>query len=345
MTQRLERLARSARVRWAIARSGDAAKVLYGRDGWLFLQNDANGYIRQLTGRTRFNEEELDAWRKVLRARVDLMRELDIRWICRIAPEKHPVYSEFLPSGLIPGAKRPVHQFIDVAHQEEAPVDYLLGELEALKPEAQLYSRTDTHWNHRGAYFVYRSMCRDLGALGVVAEPVSEDGISWESQLRAGDLGSKLPRPIADTVPAPKLREHRGRLVFDNGVLHHGAVMVFESDRKPAPTAVLMGESYAPHLLLFLKETFSRLVFVHSSTIDRTLLETERPDVLITVPTERFLIALPDDSDARDQLVQTAADKIDSNKVRGKTWFDEFLADTPGAFTTRVPATAGTIPW
>ena len=85
--------------------------------------------------------------------------------------------------------------------------------------------------------------------------------------------------------------------------------MVFERDGE-GPTCVLFGESFAHYLLVFLKETFQAAA--SSSTrapSSAEVIERERPDVVFSLPLERFLIRLPSDVNAYEELRATALRK------------------------------------
>jgi hypothetical protein len=98
-------------------------------------------------------------------------------------------------------------------------------------------------------------------------------------------------------------------LVYDNEVNNHGRVKIFERPNPDAPTCVVFGESFAEALLIFLRESFRRLVFVHTSMFIDEIVEQERPDVVLSIPIERFLIRVPDDTDALMRLQATVRAK------------------------------------
>jgi hypothetical protein len=66
--------------------------------------------------------------------------------------------------------------------------------------------------------------------------------------------------------------------------------MVFERGDGRGPTRLVTGQSSTNYLLAFLKESFRRLVFVHTDTIPREIVERERPDVVLACPGERFMV-------------------------------------------------------
>jgi len=295
---------------WSLAiDESENEKVMAGREGWLYLRRDTNNIIAQQTGKLKLDAAQRQGWRDVLEARVVASERLGARWSCLVVPDKESVYPEYLPDTVVPSDRRPVHEFLDIAREVGAPVSYALDALLAAKLESEVYARTDTHWNFRGAYIAYRALCREAARQGVGLPVLEETDLEWVTAEIEGDLGSKV-RPEPKTGPTIRvgLKQARSSVVFDNEVTNHGRVMVFEKDGD-GPTCVLFGESFANYLLVFLKETFRRLVFVHTSSFIGGVLERERPDVVFSLPLERFLVRVPRDVNAYEELRTTARRK------------------------------------
>jgi len=72
---------------------------------------------------------------------------------------------------------------------------------------------------------------------------------------------------------------------------------------------VVFGESFAKNLLVFLQASFRRVAFVHTSMFVREIVEQEHPDVVLSMPVERFLLGVPDDTDSYGRLRQTSLKK------------------------------------
>ncbi|HEX5593768.1 MAG TPA: hypothetical protein VFX35_10520 [Solirubrobacterales bacterium] len=287
----------------------ESQKVLFGREGWLYLRGDTNDILGQHTGRVKLGEERRRQWRQVLWDRMAVSEALGIPWVCVVAADKESVYPEYLPEGISPSAHRPVHEFLELAGAVGAPVTYALDRLRAAKEECEVYARTDTHWNFRGAYEGYRIFCEEMLGRGLELEPLGEEDLEWVEGTVDGDLGRKVqPEPLIGPMVRVRFKRPSGRVVFDNGVHNHGRVMRFESDR-PGPTCVLFGESFCDFLVPFLQETFGRLVFVHTSMFVPEVLKWERPDVVLSLPLERFLIRVPNDANAFEDLRALALKK------------------------------------
>jgi alginate O-acetyltransferase complex protein AlgJ len=292
---------------WAVVRENE--KVLIGKQGWLFLHGDTNDILGQHTGKVKMGADRTAKWRRVLEGRITASESLGVPWHCLIAADKESIYPEYLPDEVVPSARRPVHEFLEVADSLDAPVSYPLDRFQVAKREDELYARTDTHWNYWGAYLAYRMLCEALVGRGVELDPIEEADVYWTEEAVEGDLGRKVrPEPKSASMILAKLKDPESRVVFDNGVVNHGRVRCFERDR-PGPSCVLFGESFSDYLLPFLGETFQRLVFVHTSMFVSEVLERERPDAVLSLPVERFLIRVPSDANAFDDLRELALRK------------------------------------
>jgi hypothetical protein len=287
----------------------ESEMVLHGSDGWLFLQRDRNDVLGQHTGSVRLGADEKAQWRRTLERRVEAGKRLGVLWSCLVAPDKESVYPEHLPAGVEPVERRPVHEFLEVAEEAGAPVAYALDRLEQAKAGPELYAKTDTHWNYRGSYVAYRAFCDLLSRQGLDLEVVEEARLRWHDEELEGDLGGKvLGGPKLEAMPRVEVADPQARLTFDSGVVNHGWVVRFEKSAE-GRTCVFFGESFAYFLLPYLKETFERLVFVHTSMFIPEIVERERADVVLSLPLERFLIRPPDDEDAFAKLQETVARK------------------------------------
>lgn len=289
--------------------------VLRGRDGWLFLRNDTNDVLGQHEGRVRLDGAAVAAWRQVLEGRVAMERELGIPWVCLIAPDKEALYPEYLPPSVSPVRRRPVHEVLRLASRAGADLHYLLDDLAAAKGSGELYSRTDTHWNHRGAFTAHLAVCRQLALRGVEVAPLERDRVRWIEVETAQDLGSKLDPPQLSPLVSVQVPWGEGRMVADNRIRQHGRIVIFEHDDRSLPSCVLFGESFAYHLFDFLKELFGRLVFVHSSAVIPEVVAAERPDAVLSLPIERFLVKPPIDRGSIDRLRETTRAKLEAGAV------------------------------
>ncbi len=317
--------------------------VLRGSNGWLFLKEDANDVIGQHTGAVGLSAFHRWRWRRLLRRRRDMQRTLGVVWAHEIVPDKEAVYAEYLPASISAASERPVHEVLGLAKTLAAPVHYLLGDLEAAKGWGELYSKTDTHWNHRGAFVAYAAICRRLAERGINLRVVEESEISWSQREALQDLGSKVRPPILSELITADLRTHRSRIIFDNRIKVRGRVMLFEQDAPELPSAVLFGDSFAMHLIPFFKETFRRFAFVHTLSVVPEIVAAEQPDIVLTVSIERFMIQPPSDRDALLGLNRVVSTKARWGEIHDPD--DPLTASFPRDHDRYDPSTVASIPW
>jgi len=276
-------------------------KVLEGRDGFLFLTQDTNDLLAQHAGTLRFTDAQLEQWRAVLEGRIERATAIGARHVFAVAPNTHSVYPENLPPGVVSAPHRPVHQLIEHLAEKKSPARVLYPDrLLAAHKSEQLFLRVDTHWTDRGAFLVYRSLIEPLAG-EVPMRVLGRDDIFFTQRSITGDLGSKLDPPRSEVADVARVTRHASYSAYDNCVDGTGSVIVTYCETAPATTCVLLGDSYSYALLRFLPETFRRFVFVQRPALPPDVLERERPDVVLSVMAERFLMRVPDDEHAVPQ--------------------------------------------
>lgn len=273
------------------------AKVLRGKHGRLFLDNDTNHVLAQHSGALRLSAIQLRQWRFVLETRIAWLARLGADHHFMVAPNAHSVYPDDLPDGHPRSDRRPVVQlarFLE-AKRSFASIIYPLEELVAER-DRDVFGKTETHWSEFGAFLAYRRLTGEIGgnhAMRILSEDDLHVYVTEKAYI--GDLGSK----VVPNVPAPlEFADVRGagaELISDNRVVNQGRRVEYRCPQAPDVKCMIYGDSFSIQLLPFLAETFGRTVFAHVPTLDYSLVEKERPDVAIFVMNERFLITVPND--------------------------------------------------
>jgi alginate O-acetyltransferase complex protein AlgJ len=277
------------------------SKYIRGKNGWLFLDEDANRVLDQHTGQLQFTPAELDRWRRVLENRVAWLAQRGMPYHFLVAPNAHAVYEEHLPDDVKTSSERPVLQLLGHLQQtgSDAGLIYPLEQLRRRREQA-VYPRTATHWSELGAFIAYEVLMDEVVKTLDVPR-LSEDDIEWVEEEIGGDLGFKLdPVEYSALVYGDLKVPHRARLVSDNRVKRNGRRVEFEGDPDAAHTCLVVADSFAVRVVPFLAESFRRLVFAHIPTLDYALVEEVRPDIVLTILNERFLVEIPEDVGAPD---------------------------------------------
>jgi alginate O-acetyltransferase complex protein AlgJ len=272
----------------------DDGKVVQGKNGRLFLDNDTNEVVTQHTGALRLDEHGVEQWRLILEHRTAWLERRGVKYLFLVAPNAHSVYPEDLPDDVPSAPERTVHQVLGAVERGGiARVVYPLEEL-VREREKPVFPKTGSHWTEYGAFLAYRSVI-DVLRESVPVEPITLDDLEWHEEERPGGLGHKVEPKQTSTFVFLDFKHPRARLVYDNRIRNNGRRVEFEGDDSAGLSCLVLGDSYARLPVPFLAESFRRLVFGHISTLDHELVEQERPDVVISVLSERFLIHPPVD--------------------------------------------------
>ena len=272
------------------------AKVVEGRDGYLFMADDNNEVMAQHSGERRLNDVQLDGWRRVLEERTELLAGRGCAHLVMVVPNNHSVYPEKLPADVESAPERPVHQLM--AHLQSVgsavSIIYPLDELVAAKEKHQICSRVDSHWTDRGAFLAFQKLMEDAGTLVPTRMIDDEDVVFIEAEVD-GDLGEKLDPPRKAIQDIARMRNRYARLVYDNCVDGTGAIVLTNCVVAPPTTCLLLGDSYAYFLAPFLSECWRRFALIHAPTLDSGVVDALQPDIAVTMVAERFLVAVPHD--------------------------------------------------
>jgi SAM-dependent methyltransferase len=294
-------------------------RVLVGREGWLFLCDDANGSLDQLLGDLALTPADLTHYRHMLARRHDALASLGIPYIFAVAPAKESVYPQMLPHGLPSASRpRPLDQIIQAVEDrpELAPLDLRDQLRRSARDDEPLYYRQDAHWNYRGAWVAAKEIVREVRRRGIEIASYDAQEIDWQDATPiTGDLAEKeqvdlidgrlIPRPDERRVPTssePEQRPDPWKLPqarattppSDLEVSETRSTVVYESHVDPSlPRALIYADSYARWLRPYLRGLFSWSAHLWTPTIDRDLIQRHKPDIVIHIVAERFLIRPP----------------------------------------------------
>jgi alginate O-acetyltransferase complex protein AlgJ len=289
-------------------------RALIGKLGALFLCADRNLTLEQLSGTRRLSEEDVAAHVNALVERNDCFSKLGVPHVFAVVPMKERVYAELLPAGLsVSDAKRTPAQLSQALRDVDGcDLLDLLAPLRDARRHGRIYHLTDTHWNDRGAFFGVRALLKEAAkqTTGLRLPAAADMRLVRRHDFR-GDLadkpkvalvGTKLV-PCADQEPGTEEievvdpRSLRARRRQPDEHLHVSATrppQLFEvPDAPDLPRCVLVGDSFCLMLLPWLAECFSRLAFMWTPEPPLEAVAAERPDLVLHVKAERFLIARP----------------------------------------------------
>lgn len=266
--------------------------VLQGKDSWLFLKNDSNDVIKQITGNYDLGDEFLCKWKNVLTLRKSYFEARNIKYHYLCIPNKECVKKDFLPDGISLSDKRPFLLLENVFNNIlKEGWSYPIQELAS--GQYPSFPKGDTHWNQYGAYLSYKKMMTNMDVDNII----DDDSIEFLTTQRVGDLISKLETGAKEEFITCKFNIPSSiKIEYDNGVSNTGRLIVINNPLAlNNATLVFFRDSFGSALIHFLARTFSRVIAVWQPNIDWGILEKEAPQYVISQQVERFTISPPDD--------------------------------------------------
>ncbi len=287
-------------VRWLGVAPSPAVEVIVGKEGWLyFTGNDA---LASIEGRNLLSESELGAWTRAFRQRGRWLERRGSHYLIVVPPDKATIYPEYLPDWVRPSSHGT--RLDQLLHELRGDPDVMAVDLRPAVREFKLvaptYSATDTHWTTVGAYAAYEASVSALSRWfpDVRPAPPTSFDISW-STAEGGDLAFMTdiqglvterllwatprsgtgyrtlpPGDYARMRPWPKLEEP----------------VVTASDHGAIPRVVVFRDSFfSPP---FFSEHFGRGVYLWINNFDASVIDREKPDLVIQECAERLLGSL-----------------------------------------------------
>jgi hypothetical protein len=299
---RRELLQLNNRLLWSVLGSIPDDSMVRGKAGWLYLAGtEAMGLYR---GHDPFEPAELDAWIEAYDGFRDWLAARDCLYLLLLGPDKQGIYPEFLPDWVQrEGPRTRTDQFFEaLAARSEIPVIDLRPTLLAHKGDGLLYFPHGTHWNDRGSWYGYLALIEQLKARFPVQRPLPRSafkeydrrlvdrlwiGDTWferwhlDQQIRQEAVVLEYQNPLTFTLVPDSLRRGPSGLV--EGRTRNSLDFL--------PKALLLSDSYGEWLWTFLAHHFREFVSEKSARFPLGMIERERPDVVLQVRVERFLMA------------------------------------------------------
>ncbi|HAX7840068.1 TPA: hypothetical protein OR109_003135 [Escherichia coli] len=257
-------------------------KVKEGKSGWLFLDNDTNRSVDQFTGKKLISNTDLIKYMDFFSAIDGLSNKLNFSWCYSISPGKEFIFHDYHPNVL--GNINPMIQILNLCVSNViCPIDDLFESRELS------YWKGDTHWTDYGALLACMQIFNffNIDVKGVF------DSISFKISKSYGDLGSKLIPPIE----SDKLSyiDSKSFMIFNNGIINHGRISIYENSKaKTSYNCVIFGDSFSVSMCPWLALVFKKVTWIYSAgSVDKQILEYEKPDYVILQCNSRFLLTPP----------------------------------------------------
>lgn len=173
--------------------------VVKGAEGWYYYTGDHN--IEIATGDYPLTMHDLELIAKYQQQISDYYKSLGKAYILMLTPSKVSVYPEYLPMADDAVERTLVDIVSDYLNAHTDVIVYnSKRNLLASKSDGQLYHKTDTHWNDRGSYAVYKGLFATMVDNGLaVGKPID---VTFVDSEHKGEFSYMMGNP--NLLPAEK---------------------------------------------------------------------------------------------------------------------------------------------
>jgi alginate O-acetyltransferase complex protein AlgJ len=268
-------------------------KVAIGKDGWLFETEMERPFFN---GTFTRSDEEIKKLVLELHDRTAEYAKMGIKFYVLFAPMKQEVYTEKLPVFYRRGPNGTLGDKVIAAIKKDTSIKYIDCKPELLeqKKTQQVYYKTDNHWNALGGYSAYKKIISRLSVDFPVLKPIPRADIQFTHEVHNGGnlavmMGVDFLMREEDFKPTI-LQERAKEAAKRNYPAPPGFVkaaeyeMAFEQADASLPKMVFIRDSYGEGLIPYLKENFSRSVFIFDAwqyMFNKEIIEAENPDIVV----------------------------------------------------------------
>jgi hypothetical protein len=299
----------------------EMGRVLAGRGDELFLINDANDVIGQITGHRPLAAKALYDIAMAHRGRqVFGQSAAEFRYEHMIIPNKEVVFRDSLPEQVTFEGEgpRPITQYLNAPAARIWQPYYEPAALQAADATEKFFPDTDSHWNHAGAFRYFGHFLRaKLPDLADVMDAIPLRRFPGRQQ---GDLGLKLEMP-AEPIEILAPQRATAKMVFENGINNEGCIRWFRNEKAESEhRAVVMHDSFTMWLLGIVPEMFREVMFFHGTIFDYEFIERFAPSVVLCLQVERFFVRAPQTGGAMFPFIAREEEEKQAKRRFGEYW-------------------------
>lgn len=278
-------------------------KAIVGTDGWFFM----SGFeLENYRGDSLFTPAELKEFTDEISRRDSIVQASGAKYYFVIVPSKHSVYPEYLPSFARKRVEKNNPQLVIQRLEEQGKVRciYLLDSMLHYKTDQYpLYSKTDNHWNHLGAFYAVKALTeiirRDFPAIKPLS--IKEYHIKVKQQ-RGGNIAEmfgmqdELSEEFISLEPVNPAKAHPSNKqnypVLEGFAYPDEYEVVYETGDESLPKMLIIRESFAGFAAPYLSENASKAVFIFDAwqhKFNNDIFVSEQPNIYIQFVMEGFL--------------------------------------------------------
>ena len=329
-------------------------RVVSGEDQFFFLGNHFSKVIDAGRGRLQLPERKIQGYVEALLCRQQAAKRQGIKFFVVVAPNKHSIYPEKLPSWCRDEkAENLYDRFYLLAEKSGLNLIKVKNKLLSVKSQygEMLYQKADSHWSDMGAYIAAKEVLNHFSGFGVCL-PENLSSLGHTRIYKSGGLLSMARigsffKPETFYNEVLMWPENEGFLsikalsnnvqngsfsaISDNFQVAYLNNCIIKNDKvKNDLKCLFLRDSFCTQMSPFFNQVFSEIAYLHYETVgDSTfteLLERFSPDVVVFEFVERQLLS-PQVNSLKDSLVVLPASSHEDVQVKKieRVFGDKFI--------------------
>ncbi|MCM1578650.1 MAG: hypothetical protein NC078_07640 [Ruminococcus sp.] len=265
----------AAKIKSSVFSTG-SEKVIVGRDGWLFYNEE----VQRACGETVLSEREICSAARYLLLLEEYCESEGIDFLFAAAPDKAAVCSDKLPALCVPADVSDLDRLHEKLRQLDVPYCDIAPLFESRGGD--YYLTADTHWNSRGAFTAYNAIADSLNVphksyegadftvprqiTGDLAGMLYPDNAPEETEylINADMSGYRFIRPAS--VDGSGDREKILENLMGNSE-RYDMLIETENPSAQAGRAVVKRDSFCRAMLPFFMDNFKEAYFTRGTTV------------------------------------------------------------------------------
>lgn len=259
-------------------------RVVGGKNGWLYLGDNYKNSFKNAFGNDAFTTKEEKKIISNLKEIQTFLDNKDISFYFVIAPDKNQIYSENLPFQLNKKETKTSNLIKQINAQTSVNCFSLHKSLISKKSKVELYYKTDSHWNSYGAFIGYREIMKKINnEKQVKVETINNYTITKNKNFNGGLSRMLFSNKLEDSLVFKRKKEFAIKTIKNN--------FTFKHFKNPNGIGKLLiyRDSFTDNLLPFLNNTFKEVISIKGHNLDKDLIDSFKPDVVILEKIERNL--------------------------------------------------------
>ncbi|MDI9319366.1 MAG: hypothetical protein QM530_02725 [Phycisphaerales bacterium] len=268
--------------------------VIMGKEGWFF--DTEPGDINDVRKMSPVSVDEIVQIHENLATKCRWLHERGIKFYVLVPPNKHMIYTEFLPKGYFVtkdiGVNRADFNTEHLKKHSNINFIYPIDALKQAKNRHEVYYKTDTHWNLYGGFIGYSELMKMIQKDFPYLKPAQEDDFIFSTfNSNEGDLAkvAGLKNSYGRTEILMTFKDTSKSLFLPKSseitINYNNNKTIDGSNLK----LVMLRDSYSNYLIPFLNLHFKKATYIWSYDFPDKLIEEEKPDVVIFESLQRFM--------------------------------------------------------